>query len=73
MTDDDDLMIDDDDLMTDADLLEVRDAVERARIALSHWRDSRSPQYRELFAFQIGFAYGRLGRISARIYRETPK
>jgi hypothetical protein len=52
---------------------DVRDVAASLEIALTALRKAvegrEGEENREQFAFQIGFAIGRLGRVQARIYR----
>lgn len=50
------------------DLRQVERAVVEARIALTKAMVGQGPPARETFIFNIGFARGRLSRISERIY-----
>jgi hypothetical protein len=52
-----------------ADLKDVAQAVEHALAALKSAMVGGPPGNREAFIFQVGYARGRLSRISSRIYQ----
>lgn len=57
----------------DENLVDLRDAIEalkKAQTSLEFSLTHVGPRSRDAFIFQVGFARGRLSRISARIYGE---
>ena len=56
-------------------LFDLHDIVTSLEIALEALRkdmEGLGADHRELFAFQIGYAFGKLGRVQARIDKEDP-
>lgn len=60
-----------DDRLNFSDLSEIAAAVEEAQKALRMAMEGRGRDAREQFMFHVGFARGRLSRVSDRIYRDT--
>ena len=58
----------DDDRQNLFDLHAVAQAIEIAQEALRKVMEGAGREEREQFLFQIGFAYGRLGRVCNRVY-----
>jgi hypothetical protein len=58
-----------DDKMNLADIREARGALEAAEEGLRKAMEGQGQDERERFIFHVGFARGRLARVSERIYR----
>ena len=58
-----------DDQINASDLTETAFSIEEAQKALRMAMEGKGPEARDQFVFHIGFALGKLHRISNRIYR----